>query len=129
MTSRKPFSVRRRIESFRYAFAGFGHILRDQHNFWIHLAATVLVVIAGVILKVNHTEWCLLVIAIALVWITEFLNTALEMLADFVSPEKNETIRRVKDISAAAVLMASIGALIIGVIVFLPLILDWFRGR
>ena len=129
MTSRKPFSVRGRIESFRYAFAGFGHILKGQHNFWIHLAATVLVVTAGFILHVDHTEWCLLVIAIVLVWITEFLNTALEMLADFLSPEKNETIRRVKDVSAAAVLVASFGALFIGLIVFLPLFLDWIRGH
>jgi len=127
MTNRKPFLFRERLGSFRYAFAGIGYLLRYQHNFRIHLVAVVLVTLAGIFLKVSVLDWALLVIAMSLVLISEILNSSIEHLANVVSPAKNESIRKAKDTGAAAVLVASLAALVIGILVFLPGILDVIR--
>jgi diacylglycerol kinase len=65
-------------------------------------------------------EWCALVSAIALVWAAEALNTAVELLTDLVQPERHPLAGRAKDAAAAGVLLASIGAAVIGALVFLP---------
>jgi len=114
------FSFRKRIKSFTHAFRGAGTLLRTQHNAWIHLAAAVGVIAAGFRVGITATGWALLTIAIALVWMAEALNTALEFLADEVSMEKREGIKRAKDVAAFGVLVAALAALVIGAIVFLP---------
>ena len=92
----------------------------SQHNVWIHTTATVAVVIAGFICHISKYEWALLVLAIALVWMVEAMNTALEFLADEVSEEKRPRIGKTKDIAAFGVLICAIASAIIGSIIFLP---------
>jgi undecaprenol kinase/diacylglycerol kinase (ATP) len=118
--SGKPFSVRKRFHSFRYAFAGLKHAWNNEHNFRIHLLATAIVIAAGIYFHVDKTEWAILAFAIGFVIVTELINTAIELLADVVSPEKNKIIGRAKDISAAAVLISAVTAVITGVLVFYP---------
>lgn len=114
------FSWHSRAKSFAYAWAGFLTFLKTEHNARIHLLLSVVVIILGIALKVNSGEAIALVIAMALVWITELLNTALEKAMDFISTEKHPQIKWVKDLAAAAVLVAAVAALVIGSIIFIP---------
>ena len=109
-----------RFRSFRYAFAGLLYAVKTEGNARVHLLVTVLVVALGLGVGVSRLEWTALAAAIGLVWGTELLNTALENLCDLVEPERSEAIRRVKDIAAAAVLLAAMAAAIIGTLVFWP---------
>ena len=119
----KRFSVLARLNSFRFAFAGIAYMLRTQHNAWLHLIATLVVVAAGVALNVSGEDWRWLVVAIVLVWTAETVNTAFEHLCDVVSPEFHASVQKSKDIAAGAVLIAVIGAVIIGLQVFVPYLL------
>jgi len=116
----QPFSFTARLHSFRYALAGLRTLLLTQHNAWLHAAATAVVVVAGLVLGLSLAEWCWLVLAMTLVWMAEALNTALEFLADAVTQEFHPLILQAKDVAAAAVLIAAIGALLIGLLVFGP---------
>ncbi len=122
----KPFSPLARANSFRYAFKGLKLFFTTQHNSWIHLFATLCVIAAGFFFGITKTEWLFAVTAIALVLITEMLNTAIEFLVDFVSPEYNELAGKVKDLAAGAVLFAALMAAAIGVLVFGPYLLALF---
>ena len=114
------FSVMARIRSFRFALAGLWFMLRTQHNAWLHLAATLLVCVAGLILKVRAADWRWLIVAIALVWVAEALNTAFEHLCDAVSPDFHHAVQKSKDIAAGAVLICALAAVCIGVATFWP---------
>jgi diacylglycerol kinase (ATP) len=128
-----PFTVVGRLRSFRHAAAGFWFVMRSQHNAWLHAAATVAaLILAGVINFRLHAfelaEWAALVIAIVMVWVAETFNTGLEVLAEAISQERHPILKIAKDIAAAAVLLAAIGAIIVGAILFVPPFIKLF-GR
>lgn len=112
--------MRDRLRSFTFAFSGLKILLKTQHNSWIHLAFTGIVFAVGVMLRISAIEWSVLTLAMASVWITETLNTAIEFLTDLASPEFHPIAGQVKDLAAAAVLISAMGAAVVGVIVFLP---------
>ena len=116
----KKFSVSSRVESFKHAIHGIGLMLRSQQNAWIHAMATVLVVVFGLLFGVTRSQWCWLVLAIVAVWTAEALNTALEFLADFASPEFHPLVKKAKDVAAGAVLISALGSVIIGLFVLGP---------
>jgi diacylglycerol kinase (ATP) len=118
------FSIRKRLASFKYAFSGLGSLIKHEHNARLHLLAALLVIAMGFILGISRAEWMILVIIIAMVFITEILNSAIESLADFVSPQYSEIIKRVKDYCAAAVLIAAITSVVVGLIIFLPKVIQ-----
>jgi diacylglycerol kinase len=122
-------SLRKRLLSFRYAFQGIVELLRTQPNARIHLAATLVVVTAGFYWHINQTEWALIIFAIALVFALEAVNTALEYLTDLVSPGFHPLAGKAKDVAAAAVLIAAIGAVLVGLLVFLPKMSAQFHGE
>lgn len=95
-------------------------MIRCQHNAWIHLVATVGAVAAGLFFQLARAEWCWIVLAIAIVWTAEALNTAFEFLADAAAPSFHPVVRDAKDVAAGAVLVTAIAAVIIGLIVFWP---------
>lgn len=117
---KRPFSLSARRNSFVHAWRGMVYLVITQHNAWIHLVATAVVIAAGVSFELSRWEWCWLILAIGLVLAAEALNTAVEALADAVSPDFNENLGRAKDVAAAAVLILAIAAALIGVLVFLP---------
>jgi diacylglycerol kinase (ATP) len=117
------FSIRARLKSFTFALEGFAFMLRTQHNAWVHLVATIGVVVLGFALQVNADAWRWLVAATALVWVAEAMNTAFEHLCDVVSPQFHESVKRSKDIAAAAVLVCVIAATVLGAITFTPYML------
>ena len=113
-----------RWRSFGFAIRGLGVILNTQPNARIHAFCTVAVCLFGALLRISAWEWCAISFAIAGVWITECLNTALEFLADHASPGYSALIRDAKDVAAAGVLIASCAAVVIGIIVFAARILS-----
>lgn len=109
------------IESFYHAFHGLGEALKEQRNLRIHFGAAVLVVVLGIALKVDAAGWLALSLSIGFVISAELFNTAVEHLVDLsVNGEYRSKARKAKDTAAAAVLIASIVAVIVGAIVFLP---------
>jgi len=119
--------LKRRIKSFGYAFTGVYELIKSEPNARIHLIATVGVVTAGLLLHLSNTEWCVVMIIIAMVWATEAFNTVIEKLTDHLFREQHETARIAKDVSAGAVLICAIAALICGLIIFLPKIILLFH--
>lgn len=95
-------------------------MLRCQHNAWIHLLVSAGVVVAGLFFQLSRGEWCWIVLAIAIVWTAEALNTAFEFLADAASPNFHPTVRDAKDVAAGAVLITAVAAVLIGALVFWP---------
>ena len=108
-----------RKKSFGYAFKGLGALYRET-NARIHAAATLLVIALGAALGLTPLDWTLLAIAATLVWVAEALNTALEALSDAAVPEHSPHIAIAKDVAAGAVLLASLGAVAVGLLVFVP---------
>ena len=116
----RGFSVRGRLRSFGYALRGLRVALRTQHNAWIHAAASILVCVLGWWREVSALEWCVLVIAVAIVWVAELLNTAFEFLCDAVSPDPHPLVEKAKDVSAGAVLASALLAVVVAAIIFAP---------
>jgi diacylglycerol kinase len=112
--------LKKRIKSFHYAFTGLYELVKSEPNARIHFIATVGTVTAGFFFRISSLEWCIVLFAIALVWAAEGFNTVIEKLVDHLFPEYHETARIAKDISAGAVLICAIAALICGLIIFLP---------
>ncbi|MFO1095168.1 MAG: diacylglycerol kinase family protein [Planctomycetaceae bacterium] len=120
MSEQKPFSVGGRLRSFVYAGRGIRVMLQSQHNAWIHAGATAGVILAGAAAGLTSVEWCLIVLATVAVWTAEALNTAFEFLTDVASPTIHPVAEKAKDVAAGAVLMAAIGAALVGLLVFGP---------
>lgn len=120
MSNPKFFHLRNRFKSFGFAIQGIITFFKTQFNAWVHLFAAIGTCITGYVLRIDKAEWCWIVLAIALVFVTEVLNTALEFLTDLASPSIHPLAKKVKDVAAGAVLMAAIAAVIIGLIIFLP---------
>jgi diacylglycerol kinase (ATP) len=112
--------LRARIRSFRDAGAGIAATLASQANAKIHAVATVAVVALGSLLDVSRGDWCWLAVAIALVWSAECLNTAVEELGDATARGPDPRVGRAKDAAAGAVLVAAVGASVIGALVLGP---------
>src|ERR1044072_7541896 len=105
---KRPFEVRARLRSFKYAFRGIFSLVASQHNAWIHAFATVIVVVFGIYFHVSTSDWCWLVMAMTMVWMAEALNTAVEFVADAAITDIHPLIEKAKDIAAAAVLITAI---------------------
>ena len=115
-----PFQFSARVHSFGYAFRGIRVMLASQHNAWIHAVATIAACGVGIWLRISAAQWCWIVLAIMAVWTAEALNTAFEFLADVASPEFHPLVEQAKDVAAAAVLIAAIGAGVVGLLVLGP---------
>ncbi len=110
-------------DSFGHAFRGILLLLQTQRNARVHAAVLLVVVASGFVVGLSTLEWALLVLASALVLSAEAMNTAVEKLADRVSPERHPLVRDAKDAAAAAVLISAIGAAVLGALVFVPALL------
>lgn len=112
--------MRRFFKSFGYAAKGLAFAWQTQLNLRVHLVAAVLVVLSGWYVNLTSVEWAVVLLCIALVIALELVNTALEVLVDLVSPEWNHKAGIIKDVAAAAVLVAAIIALIVAFVIFVP---------
>ena len=114
-----------RIDSFGHALRGIASLLAGEPNARIHLLATVVVLMLGLLLDVNRGDWLALLLIIAVVWLAEGMNTALEHLADAAVPEFHPLVRKAKDVAAGTVLVTAVVAVILGLLVFLPYLVSW----
>jgi diacylglycerol kinase (ATP) len=119
-----------RGHSFQHAFHGLWFVIRTQRNAWIHAVVTILVVLLAFWLRLPTIDWAILFMTIALVWTAEFINTALEAVVDLASPQQHPLAKVGKDVGAAAVLVASLAAILVGLLVLGPPLLQrlsqWF---
>lgn len=119
--------IKKRLASFRYAFQGIALLLKETPNARIHFFAAILAIVLGVFFGISVAEWLAVMIVIGLVFALEAINSSIETLADFACKERNESIKKVKDLAAAGVLFAAVSALAVGITVFLPKIIAYFR--
>jgi diacylglycerol kinase (ATP) len=122
--NKQRFSVHNRLKSFGFAAEGIARFFATQHNAVIHLIATFTVTAMGFWLSISRVEWLMVVFAIGIVFSAEIFNTAIEKLANEITNDYSRAIKTIKDLSAAAVLVAAITAAIIGMIIFIPLLLS-----
>ena len=108
------------IRSFGYAGKGIFLFFRSPSNAWLHVAALILVTSTGFFLHISGNEWISIAIACSSVIACEMLNTSIELLTDMVMPGYNKKAGKVKDIAAGAVLVTALGALVVGLVIFLP---------
>ena len=112
--------LRKRINAFKYAGRGIAHLFRHEAHAKIHLIVMCLVILAGFFFHITPSEWCAVILCFGGVLSAEGFNTAIEALADKVSPQKDPLIRIAKDVAAGAVLLFTLAAIAIGLIIFLP---------
>ena len=117
---------RQRFNSFKYALEGVLELIKSQPNFRIHLVASILVLFMGWFFAIEKSEWCFTIFAIVLVLTAEALNTGLEYITDLVSPDYHLLAEKTKDVAAAGVLIAAMGAAVVGLIIFLPKLMQYF---
>jgi diacylglycerol kinase (ATP) len=115
--------VLKMLRSFRHAIRGLKFLL-EENNAKFHLLASIIILSVGFYVKISSIEWTIIIIQIGLVFAAETFNTAIEKLCDFVSSEHQSLIGKVKDLSATAVLIVSVVAVIVGIIIFLPKIFE-----
>jgi undecaprenol kinase len=112
--------IRRLIKSFTYALKGLKRTFIEEQNFQIQTIAAIFVVILGLYFRISRTEWCFIIFTIGTVMLMELANSAVERVADILKPRIHDYVKEIKDIMAAAVFLASMSAVIIGLIIFLP---------
>lgn len=120
ISEKKRFSIVARARSFNHAFRGIGIIFKTQHNAWIHALVGGVVVFLGFWLHISHFEWGLIIFSISSVLAAEGFNTALEIDIDLTSPDEHPYARDTKDVAAGAVLLTVLGAIAVGLLVFIP---------
>lgn len=108
------------VSSFRYAFAGIGYCMRSQRNFRIHCVSGAAAAVLAVILGISPTEWAVLALIITMVLAAEMINTVVEAVVDLASPGFHPLAKIAKDAAAGAVLINAIGAVVVGIWLFLP---------
>ena len=116
----RTFSFHSRINSLRFAAEGIGRFFIEEQNAWVHLAATIIVFALAFIFRLSGSEKLALVIVTGMVWVAEAFNTVVERIMDHISPERNPRVKFIKDLSAGAVLLSAITAVVTGAIVFIP---------
>jgi diacylglycerol kinase len=120
MQSRQPFTFRKQGLSFYYAGKGIASFFKFERNARLHLLAAILVIAASFYFRISIVEAVLVTFSIGIVWIAEMFNTCIEKLIDFISIEKLPLLGSIKDLSAGAVLIASMVALVTALIIFIP---------
>ncbi len=116
--------IRKRQRSLGYAWQGLRSFWQTEPHARVHAIATTVAIITGCCFQLARNEWLWITMAIFLVWIMEILNTAIEKLADAVSPDYSLPIKRIKDMGAASVLLSAVLAIAIALVIFLPKIIS-----
>lgn len=118
--------IKKKVSSFKYAFAGLKELWVHESNTRIHLFFTVVVAVAALLLKVNAGEACVLFLTVGAVWAAEAMNSAVERVVDLVTQDKKPLAKAAKDLAAGSVLIFAIASVFVGLIIFLPKIFGLF---
>lgn len=112
--------IHSRVRAFHYAFQGWGYVLRTQRNLWIHSLIAIIVFFLGLWLELSLQDWAIIILTAALVFTAEFINTAIESVVDLATQEHHPLAKAGKDVGAAAVLVAALAAILIGLLILGP---------
>lgn len=118
------FSLKKLIRSFGYAFSGLKAAFRAEQNFRIHVVAAFIVVLFAFVFRVTAYEWLIIILCISAVTGAELVNTSIEKICNLVHPQTDARVKQIKDISAAAVLLVAAGAFIVGLLIFIPRVIN-----
>ena len=127
VSKEKLVSKKRLINSFKYAIEGIKTAYQEEQNLRLHTISAIIFVVLGLVLKLSVIELSICLILIGLVLMAEFFNTALENMVDMITLEKNPYAKKAKDISAAGVLVFAIVSGLIGILIFVPKIIEWIK--
>lgn len=116
----QKFSILARLKSFKYAFNGLRILVTDEHNSRVHVIAAFGVIGAGFYFNISAMEWLGVVLSIGFVISMEIINSTIENICDFISPEKHKLIKKIKDLAAAAVLISALTSIVIAAVIFIP---------
>lgn len=119
---------KRLVNSFKYAGQGIVQSYKGEQNLKIHTVIAILVIIFGFLFKISYTEWLVCLVLIGLVLMAEFFNTAIEYVVDLASPDIHPLAKAAKDTASAGVLMMAIISAIIGLLIFVPKLVEWIGG-
>ena len=120
--------MRDRIRSFLPAIEGLFHVIKTQKNAWIHLFFTIVITAAGLILQISRLEFAIIFLTMGFVWAAECFNTAIEAAVDLCSPQNHPLAKISKDTGAAAVLVAAVTSVIIGILILAPPLFNFISG-
>lgn len=123
------FSIRARLRSIGFALEGMRTLMLTQHNAWVHCSSILVVCALGGWLEVSRLEWAALVLAMMAVLSAEALNTAMEFLADAVIPGEHPEVKKAKDVAAGGVLIAAVAALVVGILILTPHLVERLNGH
>lgn len=118
------FSIKKFFKSFGHALNGLKLVLLSEQNYRFHTVAACVAILLSFVLKISDLQFILIILCIVGVMVIEIVNTAIEKLCDYISPNHNEKIKFIKDVSAGAVLLISMASLVIAMIIFLPKIIE-----
>lgn len=116
---------KRLFKSFQYAFRGLIKVFREEQNLRVQVSFGILVLFSAWFFELERLEWIVLILVIGLVFLAEIFNSAVERVTDVLKPRINDYVKEIKDIMAAAVMLASIMAILAGLIIFIPHIRDF----
>ncbi len=119
-------TIMKQLQTFKHALNGIANVFKNEQNFRIHIIATILAIITGILFSIEKTEWMMIIIAISIVTALELINSSIEYLCDFVSQQYHDKIKRIKDASAGAVLISAIGAFVLALVIFIPKVVQLF---
>lgn len=122
----KKINKKKLKNSFKYAIEGIESAFKTEQNLKIHFIVMAIVIVLGILLKINYIEWAICFLLFGFVITAELLNTAIEVTVDLAMPQKNDKAKLAKDIAAGAVLVSSIIAILVGIVIFLPKIINLF---
>ena len=118
------FFYRRHSISFKHAFAGLCYTIKTQPNLRIHFTIAALVTLAGIYFRLNYIEWLIILFTFLWVIVSEMINTSLEAIVDLIIDTKHQQAKIAKDVAAGMVLVGALGSVIIGLVIFLPKIIN-----
>ncbi len=118
------------LKKFGYAFRGLYVSLKEESSLVVHFVIATIVIIMGIILNkyMTSTDWSILVILISIIIGMELLNTAIENVVDIIMFEYNAKAKKIKDVSAAATLILTLASIVVGLVIFIPKIIEYFHG-
>lgn len=118
-------SFSRLLKSFTYAFRGLAKVFREEQNLRIQSVVGIAAIAFGLFLGLSRMEWIAIIIVSMLVFLMEITNSAVERITDLFKPRINTYVKEIKDIMAAAVMLSSIGAVLVGLLIFGPYLINW----
>lgn len=124
--TKNKFTIKSRVQSFTYAIKGIIHAFKHERSIWLQSICAVVTIIAGFVFNISRIEWLAVIVCIGIVFASETMNTAIETIVDFISPEYDKKAGLIKDLAAGAVLITAIMSAVVALVIFTPKIVALF---